>query len=72
MTIHAIKKMLVEAKSAIDFVSIDECGPGIPEPVGRFQRSEFPGHHIRSDQRVVAKAILGGLHHEYRLEKVAA
>ncbi len=29
------------------------------------------GHHISNDRQVVAKAILGGLHHEYRLEEHA-
>ena len=47
-------------------------GPGIPEPVAGFQRAEFPGHYLPSHQQVVAQAILGGLHHEYRLEKIAA
>ena len=30
------------------------------------------GHRIPIDQQVVAKAILGGLHHEYSLERRAA
>ena len=47
-------------------------GLGIPDLVAGFQRAEFPGHHLPSHQQVVAQAILGGLHHEYRLERVAA
>jgi hypothetical protein len=30
------------------------------------------GHHLPSDSRIVARSILGGLHHEYGLEKVVA
>ena len=47
-------------------------GPGIPDayadmPVGAPSRYEFSPDH-----RVVVKSVLGGLHHEYRLEKIAA
>jgi transposase InsO family protein len=45
-------------------------GPGIPEaPSDRTARS---GHQLLSGHRVVAGARLGGLHHHYRLESVAA
>ena len=44
-------------------------GPGIPDcanaPVLR-------GHEILGDHRVAAKLVLGGLHHEYRFERIAA
>jgi putative transposase len=48
-------------------------GPGLPEPgddlpVPRQQQR----HQIPKGYRVSAKPILGGLHHEYRLEKIAA
>ncbi len=46
-------------------------GPGIPHP-GGYQQIQLCGHHIPIDHQVVAKAILGGLHHEYRLKRRAA
>jgi putative transposase len=48
-------------------------GPGIPKP-----RRTLPvprqahRHRMPTDQRVVAQPIIGGLHHEYRLEQKAA
>ncbi len=47
-------------------------GPGIPDPVACYRRVQPCGHHIPMGHQVVAKAILGGLHHEYRLERRAA
>jgi putative transposase len=46
-------------------------GPGIPD-LGSLQQANPCGHCIPVDHQVVTKAILGGLHHEYRLEKRAA
>ncbi len=47
-------------------------GPGIPEPT----QAEVPvganRHQFPTDYVVKSTAILGGLHHEYRLEKEAA
>ena len=46
-------------------------GPGIPDvPPGRLARPN--GHRISDGHRVVAAPILAGLHHEYRLEPLAA
>jgi putative transposase len=46
-------------------------GPGIPEP-----RTQPPyrrhSHHLEGGERVTANAVLGGLHHEYRLQRTAA
>jgi hypothetical protein len=45
-------------------------GPGIPG--GPSLASGSTGHQLPHGQRVAAVAILGGLHHEYRLESDAA
>ena len=47
-------------------------GPGIPDAVGIAVNPEAQRHQIPKDQNIVSKPILGGLHHEYRLEKAAA
>jgi hypothetical protein len=50
-------------------------GPGIPEPVEMCLPQQPPAHGRRFSARnckVTARAILGGLHHEYRWERVAA
>ena len=45
-------------------------GPGLPDtPTGR---AALTGHSLSPAHRVVASARLGGLHHHYRLESVAA
>ncbi len=47
-------------------------GPGIPDPPAGLPTPPLIGHRLPSDSRVVTRAILSGLHHEYGLEKVAA
>jgi putative transposase len=47
-------------------------GPGIPDGSIAVQTSGPQRQGIPRDCRIVAKPILGGLHHEYRLEKRAA
>jgi putative transposase len=48
-------------------------GPGLPEPeAGLPVPLQKQRHQIPMGYRVKAKSILGGLHHEYRLEKIAA
>ena len=44
-------------------------GPGIPDPGFCYQQGTLCGHLIPVGHHVLAKAILGGLHHEYRLER---
>ncbi len=41
-------------------------GPGIPDLGPGHPRAEPCGDYVPIDRQVVAKAILGGLHHEYR------
>ncbi len=47
-------------------------GPGIPEPSNMVLLLSGPRHTLPQGSRVVARLVVGGLHHEYRLEKVAA
>jgi putative transposase len=48
-------------------------GPGIPEPPSALPASrQEHRHRLAADLCVVNEPILGGLHHDYRLEKTAA
>lgn len=47
-------------------------GPGISDPGFRYQHGTACGHDIPIGHQTVAKAILGGLQDEYRLERRAA
>lgn len=47
-------------------------GPGIPDSGSSYPRAKPSKHQIPIDHQVVARAILGGLHHEYSLERRAA
>ena len=47
-------------------------GPGTPDPSSPKAELQAQRHCIPKDCRVVVTSILGGLHHEYELEKIAA
>jgi putative transposase len=47
-------------------------GPGLPEPPPGLPVAPIGGHDLPRNVRVVTRPILGGLHHEYGLEKLAA
>jgi putative transposase len=47
-------------------------GPGIPDPSHDHLGPFASGHQIREGHCVVAAPVLGGLHHEYRFEPMAA
>jgi transposase InsO family protein len=48
-------------------------GPGIPEPVEMLLPTQPHRRYCSTDiHKVAARSILGGLHHEYRWERVAA
>ncbi|MGA3295585.1 MAG: integrase core domain-containing protein [Candidatus Acidiferrales bacterium] len=48
-------------------------GPGIPEPAEMLFPPQPHGRHFSAnDCKVAARGILGGLHHEYRWERIAA
>ena len=47
-------------------------GPGTPDPSSPKAELQAQRHGIPKDCRVAVTSILGGLHHEYRLDKIAA
>ena len=47
-------------------------GPGIPDPAPDWLAPPCSGHRICDGHRVVAKPVLSGLHHEYRIEPIAS
>jgi transposase InsO family protein len=47
-------------------------GPGFPEPISGAIPLAAHRHSLPSNCIVRAETVLGGLHHEYRLEQVAA
>ena len=47
-------------------------GPGIPDPQKLMPQARDRRHQLPADCRIRSRDVLGGLHHEYWLEKVAA
>ena len=50
----------------------ESLGPGIPDSSHECCVPSSNGHRIPKGHRILANAVLGGLHHEYRLERIAA
>jgi transposase InsO family protein len=46
-------------------------GPGIPEPVSVRIAEQSDRHRLPAGYLISSKSVLGGLHHEYRLELAA-
>lgn len=51
--------------------SHSSLGPGIPEPTPPDLSPPASGHCIPQGHRIAARPILGALHHEYALQRVA-
>jgi putative transposase len=47
-------------------------GPGIPDPTVQTVELQIKRHCIPKHHRILVTPILAGLHHEYRLERIAA
>ena len=47
-------------------------GPGMPDANSAKAELQIKRHCIPQDYRIASTSILGGLHHEYKLEKIAA
>src|ERR1700730_5661527 len=47
-------------------------GRGIPDPQKLMPQARDRRHQLPADCRIRSRGVLGGLHHEYWLEKVAA
>jgi len=47
-------------------------GPGVPDPIRPSPPISAHPHYLPAGHVIRSKAVLGGLHHEYWLEKVAA
>jgi putative transposase len=67
--IRILKEFVVHYNRARPHSSL---GPGIPEPILASVPASGHRHKLPSGYRVRSEPVLGGLHHEYRLEKEAA
>jgi putative transposase len=47
-------------------------GPGIPKPLGPNVEQQTQRYRNSDDHRITKTPILNGLHHKYRLERIAA
>ena len=68
-----LRRLLSEWKTHYNKGRPHSClGPGIPDSETLLLDLEAPRHQIPRDHCVVSKPILSGLHHEYRITKIAA
>jgi len=51
---------------------LSSLGPGIPDETVQKAELQLSRHCIPKDHRLVVTPILSGLHHEYRLVRIAA
>jgi putative transposase len=66
-----VRRVLAEWGTTIAGVRTPAWGHA-PRPSDDCLAQSSSGHRIRDGHRVVAKPVLGGLRHEYRLESTAA
>ena len=70
----SLRKVLQEWKHYYNISRVhSSLGPRLPEPTGPLpKRTSEHRHRLPEGYRVSSTSVLGGLHHDYRLDKIAA